>query len=172
MKIKYLMMAVAATSGLVLSSCGDKKDGEEKAAAESKADTPEVVANEVADKMQELVTALKSVSDEASADAAAKKINDLGDEMIALSERAKKVPEPSAEQKKELDKMMNEKMDSMKEDLGAAIGNLMSKPDLAKKVMAAMEEFGKKMDAAEEGFKHLGKGAADEVEEGAAPIEQ
>lgn len=174
MKMKYLMVSLAAVSCVLFSSCGGKKGGEEKsaaekAAAESKVDTPEVIVSEVADNMEELVTILKSVTDDASADAAVEKLNALGDEMVALSERAKKVPEPSEEQKKELDKMLKTKLDSMKDDIGAAIGTLMTKPELAKKVMTAMEGFGAKMDSAEEGFKRLGKDTAEEED---GPAEQ
>lgn len=129
---------------MLFASCGKK-------------DTPDSVTDELLNEFDNLITALESVEDKESAEKAAKKIDTIGDDFLAIAKRLDALPEPSDEEKEKLDKKMDDAMESKQKKLGEAMKGLMSDPEAAKIIMEAMKGFGKKMDSAEKTFKKFGK---------------
>lgn len=156
--MKLMILAVGA--GFVFSSCGEKKtESGDTTTAEKVAevDTPEVLADEVMVEFGNLAAALKSVKDKASAEAAVKDIDEVGDAMVAISKRAMKIDKPSEEERKKLDARMEEKMKGFQTEMGEVMQGLMANPEAMQVIGGAMQDFGEKMKEANEGFERLGK---------------
>lgn len=146
MKTTLSKLAVMSSLAIAMlfTSCGKK-------------DTPDSVTDELLGEFDNLITALESVKDKESAEKAAKKIDTIGDDFLAIAKRLEALPEPSDAEKEKLDKKMDDAMESKQKKLGEAMKGLMSDPEAAKIIMEAMKGFGKKMDSAEKTFKKFGK---------------
>ncbi|BDS06345.1 hypothetical protein NT6N_13850 [Oceaniferula spumae] len=146
--MKTTLCKLSVLSSIVLAmfftSCGKK-------------DTPDSVTDELLTKFDELITTLESVKDKDSAEAAAKKIDTIGNDFQDIAKRLDALPEPSEEEKKALDEKMDKAMDAKQEKMGSAMKGVMSDPEAAKIIMEAMKGFGEKMQEAEKTFKKFGK---------------
>lgn len=140
---KLTVMSSVAIA-MLFTSCGKK-------------DTPESVTDELLGEFDNLVTALESVKDKESAEKAAKEIDTIGDDFLAIAKRLDALPEPSEDEKKALDEKMDKAMDAKQKKMGEAMKGAMSNPETAKIIMEAMKGFGEKMESAEKTFKKFGK---------------
>jgi len=170
--MKLKMLFVLISSGLVLLSnaqdAAEVKDSKGKKAAVAKVDTADSLIDEVATEFESMMKVLKETKDKAGAEAAAKKINEVGDNLVALSKRADAIDEPSDAKKKELEDKMKKRMAVIEKDMGPTMQGVMADPEMGKIIMGAMMGFGEKMKKAEAGFRKLGK---DHSAEAAKPVE-
>jgi len=97
--MKQLYTSAALLMFLLCSGCGG--------------DTRESLADEGVDKMQEMVDVLKGVTDASSAKSAGPKIKALTQEMEAISARGDKLPEPTADELKEIEAGPNKRMEAV-----------------------------------------------------------
>jgi outer membrane murein-binding lipoprotein Lpp len=117
------LLAVA----LLLSGCGDSHD--------------DVMKDSVA-KMNEMTDVMKSVTDKASAHAAAPKLKQISTDMKSLKAREDKLGKPSDAEKKQLE-------EKYKKDLETAMGNFMKEtfrvamlgPDVQAELQDSMKSF-------------------------------
>ncbi len=151
LNVSKLTLVAAASLAMFITSCGDKKG------SGSAADTPDSVTDELLVKMDELADAIGGVTDKASAEEAATKIDKIGDEFLDIAKRLEALDEPSEDEKKALDEKMSKAMDAKQEKMVTAMKSLMNNPEVAPIIFKAMEDFGKKVDRAEETFKKFGK---------------
>ena len=86
--MKKLATLIVCSMTMMLTACGG--------------DTHESLMDEISSMMDEMTSILKGVKDESSAKAAVSKLESLGKKGQDLSERMKKLGEPSEEQEKEL----------------------------------------------------------------------
>lgn len=152
MKTTVSKLAIVAASALALfiTSCGDKK-------GEAAADTPDSVTDELLTTMDDLSATIATAKDKESAEAAATKIGEIGDEFLAIAKRLDALDEPSEEVKKELDEKMDKAMEEKQGKMMEAMKAISSNPEAMTIVGKAMEAFGEKMNSAEDIFKKFGK---------------
>jgi hypothetical protein len=111
----------------------------------SKAPTHESVAQDFTDKMKELGTTLKGVTDESSAKSAASKVTSIAADLKKLSEERAKLPKPTADQEKAMaDKYTKPLMEAMGTVMNEGI-RIQTNPTLATPLKGAMEELDKTM---------------------------
>lgn len=97
-------IAVITLSGLVITSCGggigSYEDGMEAQA----------------DLMGEMISVLKGVDDEASANKAADRIEEIGGKMAEIANQMKELPRPDAKEMQELAKKQRAKMQAIQQE--------------------------------------------------------
>lgn len=151
MKLKSLTFALAALA-LPLGAFAESPAATEVAQPKA-ADTIDSLADETLNKLNQLVTILESVKDEASADKAAKDITQVGNDMLAISKRLSKLEKPSDEKKAELEKKFAVKEEEFGNRAGKAMkGMLEQKEELALKISEAMQAVGPQIREAGEVF--------------------
>ena len=120
-----LMMAF----GLLLSACGGGIGSyEEGIQAQSKV-------------MREMVSVLEGVNDESSAEAAAGKIESLGNELADISSRMMELPRPNAKEMQDIAKMQRAEMQAFQQDAAMQMMKLAQYPVLQDAWMSAMERM-------------------------------
>ncbi|MCP5537586.1 MAG: hypothetical protein H7A51_15305 [Akkermansiaceae bacterium] len=146
--MKSTLSLIAVTTSMVLSlfvmSCGKK-------------DTAASLSDEMLTQMEELITAIESAKDKESAEKSATRIDEIGDELVAIAGRLDALGEPSEEDKKLVKEKMDKAEQDNKERMMAAMKNIMGNQEVGAILGTAMEAFGKKMDGVEDTFKKYGK---------------
>ena len=104
------------------------------------ANTPEGVADEMVDIMEEMVTILEGVKDESSAKAAADKINSLSAKGEALGKKMEEVMPKDPEKAMEVAMKMLAKMAEVGPKLEAESKRIMNDPALAKHLEDALKK--------------------------------
>ena len=131
-KLTQLAMIACASVAVLLASCAKK-------------DTAASLADEIAEQMNALAEAFSSVEDKQSAEAAAVKIDEIGDAMEGIAKRMEALGEPSEEEKK----IFNEKLDNAEkamQDKMTNLANIAAKdPAALEIVMQAMNKFSERM---------------------------
>lgn len=113
--------------GLVISACGGGIDSyEEGLEAQSKL-------------MQEMISVLEDVTDEASAKKAAGKIESIGGRMGEIAMQISELPQPNAKEMQEIAKMQRREMQAFQQNAMAQMMKLAQYPVLQKAWMNAME---------------------------------
>ena len=146
--MKSTLSLIAVTTSMVLSlfvmSCGKK-------------DTAASLSDEMLTQMEELITAIESAKDKESAEKSATRIDEIGDELVAIAGRLDALGEPSEEDKKLVKEKMDKAEQDNKERMMAAMKKIMGNQEVGAILGTAMEAFNKKMDGVEDTFKKYGK---------------
>ena len=140
---KFAVLSTMAAA-MFFTSCGKK-------------DTVDSLTDEIITKFDELAETVATAKDKESAEAAAKKIDAIGDDILAIAKRLEALPEPSEDEKKKIDEKMDAAVDDMQKKMADSMKGAMADPEVGKIIMEAMNGFGKKMDEAEDTFKKFGK---------------
>lgn len=146
MKLKSLTFALVALAlpvGLHAETPATPEAAKPKAA-----DTIDSLADETMGKLDNLVTILESVKDDASADKAVKDIDKTADEILSISKRLTKLEKPSEEKKAELEKKFAVKSEDFSGRAGKAMQAMLEKQELALKISEAMQAAGPKLEEA------------------------
>lgn len=122
-----------------------------------KKDTAASLSDEMVAQMEELVSVIESAKDKESAEKAATRIGEIGDEMVAIAGRLDALGDPSEEDQKLVKDKMDAAEKANQDKMMAIMKNVMSNQEVAAILGKAMEEFGKKMEGAEDTFKKYGK---------------
>ena len=122
-----------------------------------KKDTAASLSDEMVAQMGELITAIESAKDKESAEKAAVKIGEVGDEFVAIAGRLDALGDPSEEDKKLVKEKMDKAEAENKDKMMNAMKSIMSNPEVGTILGKAMEEFGKKMESVESTFDKYGK---------------
>ena len=146
MKSTLSKIAVMSTIAMAMlfTSCGEK-------------DTAESLTDELVPKFDALAEAVGSAKDKESAEKAAKEIDTIGDEVLAIAERMKDLPEPSEDEKKRIEEKMKTANNGMQEKMTSAMTGLASDLEAFKIIGEAMVSFGQKVEKAQETFDKFGK---------------
>ena len=107
------------------------------------ADTFDDVIKDMIKSTKQLVEVLATVKDEASAKAAKPKLEKMGKEIQAIQARAKKLGDPSKEEKEKLEKKYKPELDPLFKKMFAELVRIQSNPATAK-VLKDIELFGPK----------------------------
>lgn len=121
MRTMFCMVMVAAL--LVLSGCEETHDS---------------VTKKTLAKMEETVKILEGVKDEASAKAAATKLEALGEEMKKMKEAHDKLGKPDTETEKKLKEKYEEQFKTVSTNLMKEMMRIATNPVLAKHIQDAM----------------------------------
>lgn len=143
--------SVLAALSVLFVSCGPKDEAKEEAA---KYETPKEIADAVLTNMESMMTAATTVTDTASAKAAAEEMEKLSNSMNALAEQLKTMDKPSEETKTEISADMEERV-------MAAMKNL-TEPEIVEAEAAEIEKI---MTAAQEKFEESTKDAQQTFED-------
>jgi len=157
-----ILLTVGLLGAGLLVSCDKAKDsGAEKSKTEAADSTPaapktpkekaEALLGSLLTTFEKTATALESATDKASAEAAAGKIKEAGEELKKLipeMEVSKK--ELSAEENEEMKKLSEEKVMPVMQRFMAASQKLESNPEVAAVLMPALMEFQQAMTPKEE----------------------
>jgi len=122
-----------------------------------KKDTAASLSDEMATQMGELASAVESAKDKESAEKAATRIDEIGDEFVAIAGRFDALGDPSEDDKKLVEEKMDKAEKENEEKMKSAMKNIMSNPEVGAILGKAMEGFGKKMEGVEDTFKKYGK---------------
>lgn len=139
-----LTIMTSVVLSLFVVSCGKK-------------DTADSLSDELVANMGELVAAIDTAKDRESAEKAATKIGEIGDEFTAIAKRMDALGDPSEEDKKLVGSKRDKAEDEMKEKMMATMETVMANPEVAPIIGKAMEDFGNKMDEADKTFNKYGK---------------
>ena len=118
----------------------------------------EEIANAVMKNMQEFGELATSVTDEASAKAAAEKMDEISSRFVALSEELKKMDVPPAELKAKINDEMEAKNDEMEKMMGLKMDATMKalSPEAREVMLDAFQNFSRKMaDVGQEFERHF-----------------
>jgi len=139
MKSTLSKLAVMSSIAIAMlfTSCGKK-------------DTPESITDEMISQFGALSAAFDGVKDKESAEAAAKKIDTIGDDMVEIVKRGSALKDPSAEVQAELEKKVAEATSGYTEKMTVAMTSLAADPEAIGVLGEAMKKFGEKMAAAEQ----------------------
>lgn len=158
--MKLNLSKITAVASVALSmlfvSCGEDK---------KKADTLDSLADEVVDTINRVPEAMSKIKDKGSAQEAADVIGEVGDELVAIAERMEKLDEPSDEEKKAMDKKIEEGIKGGDETMSKIDPAVMGDPEIQKIINEAMKGFMEKMKKAEATFKKYGKDSNKKSEE-------
>ena len=113
--------------GLIISACGGGIDSYEEGM------TAQV------ELMQEMISVLEDVTDEASANKAAGKIESIGGRMGEIAKQVSELPRPNAEEMQEIAKMQRKEMQAFQQNTMAQMMKLAQYPVLQEAWMSAME---------------------------------
>jgi hypothetical protein len=105
--------------------------------------THESVIKDEISNMKKLASILKDVKDEASAKAAAPKIESIAKEMKSLGEEAKKMGDPPKDVEETLKKKYKDDRENIRADLSKELTRIMLDPKLSETVTKAMGDFGR-----------------------------
>ncbi|HSI36616.1 MAG: hypothetical protein ACAI43_03590 [Phycisphaerae bacterium] len=89
------------------------------------------------DKIKEITSVMKGITDQASAKAAAPKLKTLGEELKAMGEQAQKMKQPSPEEEKKLKEKYEKELTTAMTDLQKEASRVM--PFAAAEIGAAMQ---------------------------------
>ncbi len=151
MKLKLSQIATVASVALsmLFVSCGEDK--------KSKADTLDSIADEVIATLNRMPEAMSSIKDKESAQAAADVIKEVGTELEDIAARLEKLDVPSDEEKKRIDKKIEDGIAGGDEKMGNLDPKVMADPEIQKIIGEAMQSFGETMKKVEPIFKKYGK---------------
>ena len=113
--------------GLIISACGGGIDSYEEG----------ITAQ--AELMQEMISVLEDVTDEASANRAAGKIESIGGRMGEIAKQVSELPRPNAKEMQEIAKMQRKEMQAFQQNTVAQMMKLAQYPVLQEAWMSAME---------------------------------
>ena len=113
--------------GLIISACGGGIDSYEEGMAAQ------------AELMQEMISVLEDVTDEASANKAAGKIESIGGRMGEIAKQISELPRPNAREMQEIAKMQRKEMQAFQQNTMAQMMKLAQYPVLQEAWMSAME---------------------------------
>ena len=142
MKIHTNVLAsIAVSIALVLSAC-------------SAGDSHEKVADDTLKVMERMSTAMTSITDKATAEKAVADMKVIANDMKAISERAKKLGEPSADVKARIDASMKAKADELQKKMMAGMMKVATAgPEAMAVLQAGMKEIAPIMEEAGKTFK-------------------
>ena len=149
LRLSQLTVVASVAVSMFLVSCGKK-------------DTMDSLADEVIASLNRIPEAMSNVKDKASAEKAAATINEVGDELVGIAERMEKLEVPSDEEKKRIDKKIEDGIKDGDSVMSKLDPKVMADPEVQKIIMEAMKGFGEKMKKAEETFKKYGKDSGKE----------
>lgn len=149
--LSKITMAASVAVSMFFVSCGDDKKGG------GGADTLDSLADEVIEQVNRVPEAMSSIKDKESAETAAKTIGDVGDQLVSIAGRMEKLDVPSDEEKKRIDKKIEDGIAGGDEKMGSMDPKVMADPEIQKIIGDAMKGFMEKMKKAEETFKKYGK---------------
>ncbi|MGB0991993.1 MAG: hypothetical protein ACPG32_05940 [Akkermansiaceae bacterium] len=157
--ISLFSAAAALVLPICLTSCGEKKtdsDGDSSAAVVKK-DTADSLTDEVLVQMSAMADALMGAKDKAGAETAAKKMDSVADELLAISKRMDKIEAPSEEERAKLEAKMEKGMDALEVKMKGFFQSLGTNEEVANVLGPAMQKMEQKLKPAEETFKKFGK---------------
>ena len=125
-------IATLMAVGLILSSCGGGIDSYEDG-MEAQADL-----------MEEMISVLKGVEDEDSANKAAARIEEIGAKMADIANRVSALPRPDAEEMQELADKQRDRMRSIQQDATEQMMKMAQYPVLRDAWMKAMRDMHEK----------------------------
>jgi len=127
--MRFRIIMSAAVLGLVLSACGG--------------DSPESIAEEQFDLMDEMLDILEGVTDQESAKAASKEMEALAKKMADLEKRMEKMPDPTPEQQKRLAEIAKEHQEEFGKRMQEVMSKMMQYPELGEAFSKASQSAGK-----------------------------
>ena len=139
-KLTQFTMVACATTAMIFTSCGKK-------------DTVDSLSDEIVEQMNAMADAMSSVKDKESAEAAAKKIEEIGDEMEDIAKRMEALGDPSDEDKKLVTEKVEAAQKAMGEKMAKSGGEMATDPEAGKIMMEAMKKFGERMKETEKTMK-------------------
>ena len=160
-KTTILCLSVSMLSSAVFVSCDQKKHrragGNSDAAAEAVApDNADTLMDELIVLMNKFADTMISATDKTAAEAAGKKIEEIGDEFEALAKRLDKLEAPSEEEKVRLDAKMDKANEAMEAKMKEAMPNVFGNQEVAGVLGPAMEKFSERMKKCAPIFKRFG----------------
>ena len=164
---KSILLGFAFSAATLLVSCDDKKESTEGSGSKESAegsgssaavvDTPDSLTDELIVEMNKFADILLSAKDKASAEAAAKKLPMIGDEITAIAARMDKLDTPSEAVKIALDAKMEATEKAMEKRMGGFAETMGTNPEVAQIIGPAMQEFVINMNKNDKIFKRFGK---------------
>ena len=127
--MRFRIIMSAAVLGLVLSACGG--------------DSPESIAEEQFDLMDEMLDILEGVTDQDSAKEASKEMEALAKKMADLEKRMEKMPDPTPEQQKRLAEIAKEHQEEFGKRMQEVMSKMMQYPELGEAFSKASQSAGK-----------------------------
>lgn len=124
-----LRVITLISSGFIISACGGGIDSYEEGMAAQ------------AELMQEMISVLEDVTDEASANKAAGKIESIGRRMGEIAMQISELPQPNAKEMQEIAKMQRKEMQAFQQNSMAQMMKLAQYPVLQEAWMSAMENL-------------------------------
>ncbi len=122
-----LRVIILMSFGLIISACGGGIDSYEEG-LEAQAEL-----------MQEMISVLEDVTDEASAKKAAGKIESIGGRMQDIAMQVAELPKPNAKEMQEIAKKQRKEMEAFQQNAMAQMMKLAQYPVLQDAWMSAME---------------------------------
>ncbi len=136
-----LLASIAASIALVLSAC-------------SAGDSHEKVADDTLKIMERMSTAMTTITDKATAEKAVADMKVIANDMKAVSERAKKLGEPSADVKARIDASMKVKAEELQKKMMASMMKVATAgPEAMVVLQEGMKEIAPIMEEAGKTFK-------------------
>ena len=136
-----LLASIAASIALVLSAC-------------SAGDSHEKVADDTLKIMERMSTAMTTITDKATAEKAVADMKVIANDMKAISERAKKLGEPSADVKARIDASMKVKAEELQKKMVASMMKVATAgPEAMVVLQEGMKEIAPIMEEAGKTFK-------------------
>ena len=123
-------MATLMVVGLMLSACGGGGIDSYEEGMEAQADL-----------MEEMISVLKGVEDEDSANEAAARIEEIGGKMADIANRVSALPRPDAEEMQELADKQRDRMRSIQQDATEQMMKMAQYPVLRDAWMKAMRDM-------------------------------
>jgi len=163
MKRKTTILCLTATmlSSAVFVSCGQKKDqeagGESGNTEAVAADNVDTLTDELTMLLNKLGDTMLSAKDKATAEAAVKNIEGIGDEVEALAQRFDKLETPSEEEKLRLDAKMQKASEPLEAKMKEAMPQLFANKEVATILGPAMQKFSMRMAESDAIFERFGK---------------
>jgi methyl-accepting chemotaxis protein len=115
--------------GLMLSSCSSGIDSYEEG------------MDAQAELMSEMISVLKEVDDESSANKAAEKIEEIGHRMAGIADQMKELPRPNAEEMQEIADKQRAKLRAIQQDVTEQMMKMAQYPVLQDAWMNAMHDI-------------------------------
>jgi len=162
-KTRLFSIVTLAAASLFFTSCGEKKDTEDKASTEAKAstevqksqDTLDSLTDELIVQLNQYAETVLSVKDTTTANAAIANLDVIGDAIGAIAARLDKIETPDEAANIAVDEKMKNASNAIKQKMQAA-GQIMSNQEVAGILIPALQNFGMRMAEHEKVFKRFG----------------
>lgn len=162
-KTRLFSIVTLAAASLFFTSCGEKKDTEDKASTEAKAstevqksqDTLDSLTDELIVQLNQYAETVLSVKDTTTANAAIANLDVIGDAIGAIAARLDKIETPDEATNIAVDEKMKNASNAIKQKMQAA-GQIMSNQEVAGILIPALQNFGMRMAEHEKVFKRFG----------------